>query len=162
MSVGPDWLQFKHAMEASRGDIIHSPKGTTWKDHKYFKKENGKYYYKDELTSSRLKAITKPARFSEDGKTHYQPTSTFELANFLNDYGVTNESDMKKIMGEIEKLYGSAAVQDKDPDKLSEAYNDIINYILYAHGSGAKFAKQIDNERKKESAKKKSANNRRY
>lgn len=28
--------------------LIHSAKGTTWSNHKYVKKENGKYYYKDE------------------------------------------------------------------------------------------------------------------
>lgn len=44
-SIGPDWLQFKHAMEMSRNDLIHSAKGTTWKDHKYIKKENGRYFY---------------------------------------------------------------------------------------------------------------------
>lgn len=30
--------------------LIHSAKGTTWKDHKYVHKENGVYFYKDAKT----------------------------------------------------------------------------------------------------------------
>lgn len=32
--------------------LSHSAKGTTWKDHKYIKKENGRYYYPEEHSSS--------------------------------------------------------------------------------------------------------------
>lgn len=39
---GSDYLQFK---QTYRNSLIHSPKGTTWKDHKYIKKENGRYIY---------------------------------------------------------------------------------------------------------------------
>lgn len=42
---GPDYLQFKSYMKNQRNDLQHSPKGTTWKKHKYIKKVNGRYVY---------------------------------------------------------------------------------------------------------------------
>lgn len=31
----PDWLRFKEARESQRDELLHSAKGTTWKNHKY-------------------------------------------------------------------------------------------------------------------------------
>lgn len=40
---GIDYLAFR---QSYRNSLMHSPKGTTWKNHKYIKKENGRYIYK--------------------------------------------------------------------------------------------------------------------
>lgn len=67
---GVDWLQFKQTRQAMRGELQHSAKGTTWKNHKYIKKENGRYYY--EFTDKPLsKSETVEAAVKEaKAKTH--------------------------------------------------------------------------------------------
>lgn len=40
----PDYLQFR---QSYRNSLIHSPKGTTWKKHKYIRKEEKRYIYKE-------------------------------------------------------------------------------------------------------------------
>lgn len=55
--VGIDWLQFKQARQAMRGELQHSAKGTTWKSHKYIKKENGRYYYGTALAVKAKRAV---------------------------------------------------------------------------------------------------------
>lgn len=49
--MGVDYLAFR---QSYRNSLMHSPKGTTWKDHKYIKKIDGKYIYKEakEVVSS--------------------------------------------------------------------------------------------------------------
>lgn len=38
-------------------DLLHSPKGTTWKDHKYIKKENGRYIYPGQKTGASVSMV---------------------------------------------------------------------------------------------------------
>lgn len=40
----PDYLQFR---QTYRNSLMHSPKGTTWKKHKYIRKEEKRYIYKE-------------------------------------------------------------------------------------------------------------------
>lgn len=40
----PDYLQFR---QSYRNSLIHSPKGTTWKNHKYIRKEEKRYIYRE-------------------------------------------------------------------------------------------------------------------
>lgn len=41
---GVDYLAFR---QSYRNSLIHSPKGTTWKNHKYIRKEEKRYIYKE-------------------------------------------------------------------------------------------------------------------
>lgn len=45
--AGLDWLRFKQFRQVQRGELQHSAKGTTWKEHKYISKETdgGKVRY---------------------------------------------------------------------------------------------------------------------
>lgn len=42
--TGVDYLAFR---QSYRNSLIHSPKGTTWKKHKYIRKEEKRYIYKE-------------------------------------------------------------------------------------------------------------------
>lgn len=50
--TGADYLQFR---QTYRNSLMHSPKGTTWKNHKYIKKENGRYIYPTSPEVNKLK-----------------------------------------------------------------------------------------------------------
>lgn len=39
-----DYLQFR---QSCKNSLMHSPKGTTWKKHKYIRKEEKRYIYKE-------------------------------------------------------------------------------------------------------------------
>lgn len=46
--------------------LQHSPKGTTWKDHKYIKKVNGRYVYPDvKISGSNKKMKAQPAIYQD-------------------------------------------------------------------------------------------------
>lgn len=42
--TGVDYLAFR---QSYRNSLMHSPKGTTWKKHKYIRKEEKRYIYKE-------------------------------------------------------------------------------------------------------------------
>ncbi len=46
--VIPDYLEFRRTLRSQRDSIQHSAKGSTWKEHKYIRKENGRYIYPDD------------------------------------------------------------------------------------------------------------------
>lgn len=54
---GIDYLTFR---QTYRNSLIHSPKGTTWKDHKYIRKENKRYIYKE--LSKRVHSFARDVR----------------------------------------------------------------------------------------------------
>lgn len=52
--VIPDYRDFVHLrMVTPQRVIIHSAKGSTWKEHKYIKRKNGTYYYPDDYEGGR-------------------------------------------------------------------------------------------------------------
>lgn len=58
----PDFRDFSSHDEG----IMHSPKGTTWKDHKYIKKVNGIYYYAKDKVSDWNEKREKEKQLKED------------------------------------------------------------------------------------------------
>lgn len=42
--MAPDYLAFR---QSYRNSLMHSPKGTTWKNHKYIRKDGKTYIYKE-------------------------------------------------------------------------------------------------------------------
>ena len=53
----------------SPNELKHSAKGSQWKDHKYIKKEDGRYYYKSSLKTSAKGAVKADNRTPEQ-KAH--------------------------------------------------------------------------------------------
>lgn len=57
------------------GEIIHSAKGSTWKKHKYYKKENGRYYYiNDQGAEEAANELTIPLDRMEAHEKVYEKT----------------------------------------------------------------------------------------
>lgn len=87
----PDFRDFSGGIGTM--EIIHSAKGTTWKKHKYIKKEGKKYVYKKEKDS-------KEASKKVDNALYYKTMNTAQdvpqyVADYLYDqavekYGKTN------------------------------------------------------------------------
>lgn len=112
---GPDYLQFKSYMESQRNDLQHSPKGTTWKDHKYIKKENGKYIYPNESSfdidkfnketeknkQEYLDAVNQKGEFWD--KYRETKSQISQMSSIMDKYERENKSIMEKAMNDFSK-----------------------------------------------------------
>lgn len=117
--------------------LSHSAKGTVWKDHKYIKKENGRYYYADDKKVSKMSsdelmdeidAIQQQMAFCDQKAKEYD-----ELAKSNPDEAAEYKAQAKKYRDEIERLNGEReqiAKGIKKKDKHDEIVNDFRNEPL--------------------------------
>lgn len=116
------------------GFLSHSAKGTVWKDHKYIKKENGRYYYADDKKVSKMSsdelmdevdAIQQQMAFCDQKAKEYD-----ELAKSNPDEAEEYKAQAKKYRDEIERLNGEREQIAKGlekKDKHDEIVNDFRN-----------------------------------
>jgi len=114
--------------------LSHSAKGTVWKDHKYIKKENGRYYYADDKKVSKtssdelmdeVDAIQQQMAFCDQKAKEYD-----ELAKSNPDEAEEYKAQAKKYRDEIERLNGEREQIAKGlekKDKHDEIVNDFRN-----------------------------------
>ena len=114
--------------------LSHSAKGTVWKDHKYIKKENGRYYYADDKKVSKtssdelmdeVDAIQQQMAFCDQKAKEYD-----ELAKSNPDEAAEYKAQAKKYRDEIERLNGEREQIAKGlekKDKHDEIVNDFRN-----------------------------------
>lgn len=117
--------------------LSHSAKGTVWKDHKYIKKENGRYYYADDKKVSKtssdelmdeVDAIQQQMAFCDQKAKEYD-----ELAKSNPDEAEEYKAQAKKYRDEIERLNGEREQIAKGlekKDKHDEIVNDFRNEPL--------------------------------
>ena len=117
--------------------LSHSAKGTVWKDHKYIKKENGRYYYADDKKVSKtssdelmdeVDAIQQQMAFCDQKAKEYD-----ELAKSNPDEAAEYKAQAKKYRDEIERLNGEREQIAKGlekKDKHDEIVNDFRNEPL--------------------------------
>ena len=85
-------------------DLSHSAKGSTWKDHKYIKKENGRYYYKNETTKGGGEIIENPLLDEEYmNSTKYKKTidSDGNVVWVPTDKRVRDDSSFVDYIGQL-------------------------------------------------------------
>lgn len=114
--------------------LSHSAKGTVWKDHKYIKKEDGRYYYADDKKVSKtssdelmdeVDAIQQQMAFCDQKAKEYD-----ELAKSNPDEAAVYKAQAKKYRDEIERLNGEREQIAKGlekKDKHDEIVNDFRN-----------------------------------
>lgn len=114
--------------------LSHSAKGTVWKDHKYIKKENGRYYYADDNKISKtssdelmdeIDAIQQQMAFCDQKAKEYD-----ELAKSNPDEAAEYKAQAKKYRDEIERLNGEReqiAKGLKKKNSYDEQVNDFRN-----------------------------------
>lgn len=117
--------------------LSHSAKGTVWKDHKYIKKENGRYYYADDKKVSKtssdelmdeIDAIQQQMAFCDQKVKEYD-----ELAKSNPNEAAEYKAQAKKYRDEIERLNGEREQIAKGlekKDKHDEIVNDFRNEPL--------------------------------
>lgn len=117
--------------------LSHSAKGTVWKDHKYIKKKNGRYYYADDKKVSKtssdelmdeVDAIQQQMAFCDQKAKEYD-----ELAKSNPDEAAEYKAQAKKYRDEIERLNGEREQIAKGlekKDKHDEIVNDFRNEPL--------------------------------
>lgn len=92
--------------------LIHSAKGTTWKNHKYIKKENGKYIYASRASSTAKKIV----KSNEDRR--HAPNVTSERIKAVSSSTI---SDLKR--GDLQSAI------ERNKKLLSEMIASKGNYI---------------------------------
>ena len=82
----------------SSDELRHSAKGSQWKDHKYVKKENGRYYYPEDIAKNNSKAGGKNPK-EEDivavEEAYKQATEEYKAAKKAYDNDPSEENKKK-------------------------------------------------------------------
>ncbi len=106
-------------------ELKHSAKGTHWskKDHKYVKKENGRYYYKDDM---KQKQIDEKDQRSEAEMLEAQATK--ETEDFFKYMGISPDDPLRDEVfnhykeGNLNKLYEMRGkISPKEAERQKEA-----------------------------------------
>lgn len=103
-------------------DIYHSAKGTSWtkKDHKYIKKENGKYYYKATDASSKTTA--------QGGGSEIDYEKEFE--ELAKQIGEEQANQLLRYYKNINlKAVGSSGTKEDYDAALNKAYEDLFKVV---------------------------------
>lgn len=106
--------------------IIHSAKGSTWKNHKYIKKLNGIYYYTKEQLAKAGKAIS--------DTTLYEHKETLDLDSNINGIKKSVHKDLgyKKVtVGDVAKKASKPVT--KAMKSVTKAIKSVGNVTLYSH-----------------------------
>lgn len=98
---------------SSNGILIHSAKGTSWekKDHKYIRKENGKYYYEDNKSFDKeIEDIEKKYDLEDENISLNEFRKKYPDSKTISD----RESEIRYLKSAI-KAYNSAKTEsDKE------------------------------------------------
>lgn len=81
-----------------RDELEHSAKGSQWKDHKYVKKENGRYYYTDDIAKNNRKVGGKNPTEEDVSKAeeaYDQAVEEYKAAKKAYDSNPTEENKTK-------------------------------------------------------------------
>lgn len=103
--MGVDYLVFR---QTYRNSLMHSPKGTTWKDHKYIKIENGRYIYET--------AKNKISRLSKDVDIATKDTRR-KIGNKMSDISLNVK-------------YGVQDLIDGISDEVSKSMREFVVSVL--------------------------------
>lgn len=130
--IRPDFRDFSIHDEG----IMHSPKGTTWKDHKYIKKINGVYYYaKDKISDWNQKREEEKA-FQEDVKREKEYEKQ-ELRMLDLDEQQISENQRYKKMAEWEL---------KGRQYYNDALEKVSSFLDQAMDSNAEGMRKAESE----------------
>lgn len=89
--AGVDYLQFR---QSYRNSLIHSPKGTTWKNHKYIKKIDGRYIYE---------SVKDKARFAGDKIEDFGSNVGWELTKLKRSVIEEYYNQLGKVLNKLQK-----------------------------------------------------------
>ena len=101
--------------------LAHSAKGTTWKNHKYIKKEGDRYIY--EATSKMTSAAKNVGKMAKEKQEHDDRVN--ELKDKLKEAGM-DSSYLKDIEEEIKNR---SETKDNPGKYEYDTYNNMLFYI---------------------------------
>lgn len=124
---GPDYLQFR---QSYRNSLIHSPKGTTWKNHKYLIKDGNRYIYKE-----LQKKIHVTARDVRDNIKALKDSAVDTFINTLDDKEPYLESGWESIKTVLKNIDYAKPVKSLHEfsteivDRGWEAMESVLHYF---------------------------------
>lgn len=98
--------------------LSHSYKGTTWKDHKYIKKEDGRYYY-----------TTKTKYTSGGGEIVETPNDDEDYLNSKNYVKSKDEYGNTIWVPDGTRVRDNVSMSDYIADLIRDARDNIVNGI---------------------------------
>lgn len=119
---GVDYLAFR---QSYRNSLIHSPKGTTWKDHKYIKKENGRYIYS---IKDKAKEVIDHIDYGPVGNTYRN--IKYGVQDIIEEISEEVKDKAGEILESLLKRRAKNIIEEK-MDNLSDVGEDFM-YIGYS------------------------------
>lgn len=109
-------------------ELSHSYKGSTWKDHKYVKRENGRYYYPDERSN-------KGDRYQSDYRDGWagRLTGRYRQQSRIskNPYYFDKRSDATNLKGTSSNRKNSVTTKKtKDVDAFTKLGQETIDKMM--------------------------------
>lgn len=103
--------------------LIHSAKGTTWKDHKYIRKEGNRYFYKNSSDRNELDKKKSNEDIAAKNDT---------LTNLIMGRKSISDTKPYKAMAKANKALGDFVMgeYDEEIDRTIEKGAKVIDYIL--------------------------------
>lgn len=123
--------------------LFHSAKGTEWKNHKYIKKENGRYYYKD--TDKGRSKKSKDELLEELNDVQERMRMCDEKAKEFDALIENGGSDKELYRAEAQKYRDEITRLNKERDEIASAIEDkektedVVNKIKDPVGTVSKF-----------------------
>lgn len=118
--------------------IVHSAKGSTWKNHKYIKKINGVYYY----AKDKVKEATDRLAWEAGGKEAREYSDAANLYNMTKDANrwASNAAGVKPSGHEVAKRYNNEQRAYKRYTAAKKAYEKTPLYKYNSMKSSVKNA----------------------
>lgn len=113
--------------------LVHSAKGSEWKEHKYIKKINGEYYYPDNY----------------EGGRHLDDGSSSEEKRISTNAELDEETVNRIANDVIRGLFGNGAVRKEALGENYQKIQDRVNEIMKTSGSKDKSVSEKNDEEKK-------------
>ena len=113
--------------------LLHSAKGSIWKEHKYIQRKNGTYYYPDSYEGG---------RHLPDGSEEDPTKGALETTATLS------ETDIERLAREV--IRGNFANGQERRELLGEAYRkvqDRVNQIMKSNKTKVSEVKEFDVEK---------------
>lgn len=96
--------------------IVHSAKGSTWKNHKYIKKIQGRYYYaKDKIAEAKDKFIWEHG--GKESKEFTEAANLYNLARDTNRWAELNQSKRPSYREQAKRI----SYEKKAYDRMKKA-----------------------------------------
>lgn len=125
--------------------ILHSAKGTHWekKDHKYIKKENGRYFYDPKMLGKTQ------AERSAEAAENYREAQLEKYNSEVDPYGKAPEGIIDKVNWAVSRLENGVPIDSKEYNSYFRDGKRIVESVEDQQARHEDFARRWQEEQAK-------------